>query len=407
MISDPASRPHWQTPALVIAAGCAIALLSFGIRSSFGVFLEPMSSERLWGREVFALAIALQNLLWGLGQPFAGAIADRIGTARVLACGGLLYAAGVLLMSQASTPLMLHLSAGLLVGLGMSGAGFGVVLAAISRRVPAHKRSWALGLGTAAGSAGQFILVPLGQSFLEAYGWSMALVLLGSLALLMIPLSTALSGRAEEASRIQQSVAEALQEARAHSGYVYLTLGFFVCGFQVAFIAAHLPAYVTDLGLAARTGAWALSLVGLFNIVGSYSAGVLGGKLSKKYLLSSLYFLRSIVIIVFMLMPPTQASVLIFSAAIGLLWLSTVPLTSGLVAQIFGLRYMGMLFGIVFLSHQLGSFLGVWLGGYLFDRTGSYDVVWWLSVALGFIAALLHWPIDERPVERLALETRG
>ncbi len=393
----------WRTPMVVIVAGCLILLLTFGVRAGFGLFMDPISLDLGWGREIFAMSLALQNLVWGLAQPFAGAVADRYGTARVLVAGGLVYALGTYLMAVSGTAGMMHLSAGLLVGLGLSGASFGVVLAAIGRMVPEERRSWALGIGTAAGSLGQFTLVPLGQAFLASYGWSAALMLLALLALLVIPLSTALAGRGDAVARgPKQSLTEALREAGVHSGFIYLTLGFFVCGFQVAFIAAHLPAYVTDLGLPLVIGGWALALVGLFNIIGSYTAGVLGGRHSKKYLLSGLYLARSVVIAVFVLVPPSAASVLVFAAVMGLLWLSTVPLTSGLVAQIFGVRYMATLFGIVFLSHQVGSFIGVWLGGRLFDATGSYDIVWWISVALGIGAALLHWPIDERAVPRLA-----
>ena len=391
--------PFWRLPAFVIAVGCLILLLSFGTRAGFGLFLAPISAEFGWGREVFALAIALQNLVWGLGQPFAGALADRYGSGRVLAGGGALYAAGVAIMAYASTPLVLHVSAGLLIGLGLSGASFAVVLAAIGRIVPEEKRTWAFGLGTAAGSLGQFLLVPVGQAFLAAYGWSFALVLLSFFAVAMVPLAGGLRGRVA-AARTEQSLGQALKEAAGHAGYLYLNGGFFVCGFHVAFIQVHLPAYVTDLGLSLETGAWALALVGLFNIIGSYSSGVLGSRYSKKYLLSMLYAARAVAIAIFIVAPPSQVSVLLFAAAIGLLWLSTVPLTSGLVAQIFGTRYMATLFGIVFLSHQVGAFLGVWLGGYLYDATGSYDVVWWLGVALGLIAALLHWPIDERRVVR-------
>ena len=395
------SGPSWRIPVLVISLACLISLLSFGLRAGFGLFLDPMSQDLGWGREVFALAIALQNLLWGVGQPFAGAIADRYGSGRVLASGAVLYGVGIYLMSQSSTPLELHLSAGLMVGLGLSGASFGVVLAALGRIVPEEKRSWIFGLGTAAGSLGQFLLVPVGQAFLAAYGWSFALILISLLAFAMVPMAAALTGRTETLGP-HQSLGQALKEAGGHAGYLYLNGGFFVCGFHVAFIQTHLPAYVTDLGLAAEVGAWALALVGLFNIIGAYSSGVLGGRFSKKYLLSLIYLARAVAIALFVLLPPSVFTVLLFAAAIGLLWLSTVPLTSGLVVQIFGIRYMATLFGIVFLSHQVGAFIGVWLGGYLFDATGSYDVVWWIGVALGLMAALLHWPIDERRVVRSA-----
>ena len=394
--------PAWRTPALIVAAGCLIALLSFGLRAGFGLFLSPMSSDLGWGREVFALAIAVQNLLWGAGQPFAGALADRYGAGRVLACGGVLYAAGLVLMAYADTPLALHMSAGVMIGLGLSGASFSIVLAAFGRMVDEKNRSWALGLGTAAGSLGQFLMVPLGQAFLSAYGWHVALLLMGACAFLVVPLSTVLAGRPPEHTGPAQTFGEALREAGSHRGFVLLTSGFFVCGFHVAFIQVHLPPYLVDLGLAPSLGAWSIATVGLFNVAGAYFSGVLGGHFSKKYLLSGIYLGRAAVIALFLLLPVTPVTVLLFSAAMGLLWLSTVPLTSGLVAQIFGTRYMAMLFGIVFFSHQVGAFIGVWLGGRLYDTTGSYDVVWWTSVALGVVAAALHWPIDDRRLARLA-----
>jgi predicted MFS family arabinose efflux permease len=387
---------------IVIGAGCLLALLSFGIRSSFGLFLAPMSADFGWGREVFAVAIAIQNLLWGLSQPVAGALADRYGSGRVLTVGALIYALGLFLMADASTPGMLTLSAGLLVGIGVAGASFAIVLAAFARLMPADKRSWALGIGTAAGSAGQFFMVPLGQGFISAYGWSMALTLFGGIALIMVPCAAALAGRSEHGGQFHQSVGGALKEAFKHPSYNLLTLGFFVCGFHVAFIQTHLPAYITDMGLDAGLAAWALALVGGANIIGALTSGMLGGRYSKKYLLSALYFGRAVAIALFVLLPISNASVLIFSFVIGLLWLSTVPLTSGLVAQFFGTRHMAMLFGIVFFSHQVGAFLGVWLGGYFFDATGSYDLVWWGSVALGLLAAAVHWPIREAAVARLA-----
>ena len=392
----------WRTPMVVLVAGCLLAVLSFGIRASFGLFLAPMSGDFGWGREVFAIAIAIQNLLWGLSQPVAGAVADRYGSGRVLAIGALLYAGGLFLMSGAGTPGLLILSTGVLVGIGVAGASFAIVLAAFARLVPEDKRSWALGLGTAAGSAGQFFVVPLGQAFISAYGWSMALTLLGFMALIMVPLSTALTGRSQSGGAHQQSAGNALKEAFKHPSYILLTLGFFVCGFHVAFIQVHLPPYITDKGLDAGLAAWALAIVGGGNIIGALTSGMLGARFSKKYLLSGLYFARAVVITLFILLPISPASVLLFSGAMGLLWLSTVPLTSGLVAQFFGTRHMAMLFGMVFFSHQVGAFLGVWLGGALFDATGSYDVVWWVSVALGVAAAAVHWPIREAPVARLA-----
>ncbi len=404
-IHDPMSQraaPGWRTPAIVIGAGCFLALLSFGIRSSFGLFLAPMSADLGWGREVFAVAIAIQNLLWGLSQPVAGGLADRYGSGRVLTIGALIYAAGLFMMANASTPGMLTLSAGVLVGIGVAGASFAIVLAAFTRLVSEEKRSLALGIGTAAGSAGQFFVVPLGQAFLSAYGWSMALTIFGCIALIMVPCAAALTGRTHGGAHQYQSVGAALKEAFAHPSYNLLTLGFFVCGFHVAFIQTHLPAYITDMGLDAGLAAWALAIVGGANIVGALTSGMLGGRFSKKYLLSALYFARAIVIALFIALPISSYSVLAFSAAIGLLWLSTVPLTSGLVAQFFGTQHMAMLFGIVFFSHQVGAFLGVWLGGYFFDITGSYDLVWWAGVALGLLAAAVHWPIREEGVARLA-----
>lgn len=401
-VPSPNSAPAWRTPAVIIVAGCLLALLSFGIRASFGLFLAPMSGDFGWGREVFAVAVAVQNLLWGLCQPVAGAVADRYGSGRVLAGGALIYAAGLFLMADASTPGTLTLSAGVLVGCGVAGASFAIVLAAFARLMPEDKRSWALGLGTAAGSAGQFFMVPLGQAFISAYGWSMALTIFGFLALVMVPLAAALTGRSEHSGALHQSVGSALTEAFKHPSYNLLTLGFFVCGFHVAFIQVHLPPYITDRGLDAGLAAWALAVVGGGNIIGAYCSGLLGGRYSKKYLLSALYFARAAVIALFVLLPISEASVLIFAGAMGLLWLSTVPLTSGLVAQFFGTQHMAMLFGIVFFSHQVGAFLGVWLGGYFFDATGSYDLVWWASVALGLLAAAVHWPIREAPVDRVA-----
>jgi MFS family permease len=398
--------PLWRRPVVIVTAGCMIALITFGVRAGFGVFLAPISTDLGWGREVFAFAIAIQNLVWGAAQPVAGGIADRYGSGRVLAVGGILYAAGVYLMSISTSPLEMQMSAGVLIGLGLAGASFAVVLAAIGRAVAPEKRSFALGLGTAAGSLGQFLLVPVGQGLLAEYGWTMALVLLSILSLAIIPLAGALTGRSKATlGEADQALGAALREAGGHSSYMYLTAGFFVCGFQVVFIAIHLPTYITDIGLPAELGGYALALVGLFNVIGSIAAGYLGGRFSKKYLLTGIYLARSIVIAAFVLAPPSATGVLLFSAAMGLLWLSTVPLTSGLVAQFFGVRYMATLFGIVFFSHQIGSFLGVWLGGYLFDATGSYDIVWWINVALGLGAAILHWPIVERAAPRLARAT--
>jgi predicted MFS family arabinose efflux permease len=391
----------WRTTLVILICGSIVVLLATGLRISFGLFLKPMSSQFGWGREIFALAMAIQNLLWGVFQPFVGAVADRWGSGRVVATGGILYASGLYIMSIAVSPFQLYLGAGLCIGLALSSAGLGVVLGAVGRVAPPDQRSLALGIVTAAGSVGQLLVVPMGQAFLTHFGWSRAFQLLGICTLLMVPLAAAFRGQSDRPSDIrEQNLGEALGEARGHGGFWFLTAGFFVCGFHVTFIAVHMPAYITDRGLAPELGAWSLSLIGLFNIFGSITSGVLGGKLSKKYLLSSLYLLRAMAFFAFIIVPLSKWSALAFSAVIGFLWLGTVPLTSGLVAQIFGPRYMTMLFGIVFFSHQVGSFIGVWLGGYLFDATGSYMAVWWLSVGLGIMAATLHLPIDERAISR-------
>ena len=391
----------WRTTLAILLCGSIVVFLATGLRTSFGLFLKPMSSQFGWGREVFALAMAIQNLLWGVFQPFAGAVADRWGAGRVVATGGIFYALGLYIMSITVSPFQLYLGAGLFIALGLSSAGLGVVLGAVGRVTCPDQRSLALGIVTAAGSVGQLLVVPMGQAFLSHFGWSRAFQLLGICTLVMVPLAAAFRGQNGRPNDIrEQNPGEALGEARGHRGFWFLTAGFFVCGFHVTFIAVHLPAYLTDRGLAPELGAWSLSLIGFFNIFGSITSGVLGGKLSKKYLLSCLYLLRAMVFFAFIIVPLSTWSALAFSSAIGFLWLGTVPLTSGLVAQIFGPRYMTMLFGIVFFSHQVGSFIGVWLGGYLFDTTGSYMAVWWLCVALGIMAATLHLPIDERAISR-------
>jgi MFS family permease len=395
--------PWWRTRNVVIAAGCLIALITFGARTSFGLFTEPLSALRGWDRETFAIAIAIQNLLWGVGQPFAGAVADRYGAGRVLAAGGAVYALGVALMALATNGTTLALSGGVLVGLGLSGGSFTIVIAAFARLVDEERRSWAMGLATAMGSLGQFVFAPLGQAFIGAYGPATALVLIGGCVALVPALAAALSGGdgSAEAAR-QESSSVAMREALTHPSYLLLTSGFFVCGFHIAFVSTHLPPYLTDLGLGTGLAAWALALIGLFNVVGAYSAGVLGGFLSRRLLLSGIYASRAAAFALFVVLPATPATVLLFAAAIGLLWLSTVPLTSGLIAVMFGTRHLGLLFGVVFLSHQVGAFVGVWLGGAVYDATGAYDAMWWASIALGMAAAIVHLPINERPVPRLA-----
>ncbi|MDQ3557899.1 MAG: MFS transporter [Pseudomonadota bacterium] len=400
--TNPASavaRAHAYALPVVIVAGCLIALLSFGPRSVMGLFLAPMTEARDWSRETFALAIAIQNIMWGIGQPVAGAIADRYGPARVLAGGGLVYAAGLAVMSWAPTALWLHLSAGLMMGLGLAAASFSIVLAAFGKRVPAEKRSMVFGIGTAAGSMGQFLFAPLGQTLIQSIGWAQALAVLAAMMLAIPLLAVVFAGpsAAETQTMRQQSLGQALGEAFAHRSYLLLTAGFFVCGFHLAFVTTHLPPYIVDQGLDPRIGAWSLALIGLFNVIGSLASGWIGQTYSKPIFLALIYLARAVLITAFVLLPTTPASVLVFAAILGLLWLSTVPPTSGLVAIMFGPKYMATLMGIVFFSHQVGAFLGVWLGGRLYDETGSYDVVWWLGVALGVFAAIVHWPIQERP----------
>jgi MFS family permease len=382
----------------MVVAGCVIAMLSFGPRSVMGLFLAPMTQAHDWSRELFALAIAIQNIMWGFGQPIAGAIADRWGSGRVLAGGGVIYAAGLAIMSWAPSAAWLHLSAGVLVGLGMAAASFSIVLAALGKRVRPEQRSVLFGIGTAAGSMGQFVFAPLGQSLIAHQGWVQALLVMAAMMLAIPVLAIAFAGRptVEGIAFRQQSLSEAIVQAFGHRSFNLLVAGFFVCGFQLAFITTHLPPYLADLGMDPRLGAWALALIGLCNVVGSFASGVIGQRYPKPIFLSLIYLARAAAIVFLLLMPPSAATVLVFAAAMGFLWLSTVPPTSGLVAIMFGPRYMATLMGIVFFSHQVGSFLGVWLGGRLYDQTGSYDVVWWLSVALGVFAAIVHWPIQER-----------
>jgi MFS family permease len=381
---------------VVIAAGCLIALIGFGARTSFGLFTEPLSALRGWDRETFAFAIAIQNLLWGVGQPFAGAIADRYGPGRVLAAGGAVYAFGVILMAVSTDAATLALTGGVLVGLGLSGGSFTIVIAAFARLVPEDRRSWAMGLATAMGSLGQFVFAPLGQSFISAFGPATALVLIGACVAFVPVLARALSD-GDATPEAHGSSSLAVRHALSHPSFLLLTSGFFVCGFHIAFVSTHLPPYLTEIGLSTALAAWALGLIGLFNVVGAYTAGVLGGLYSRRLLLSAIYASRAAAFLLFVALPATPATVLVFAAAIGLLWLSTVPLTSGLIAVMFGTRHLGLLFGVVFLSHQAGAFVGVWLGGAVYDATGAYDAMWWASIALGFAAALVHLPISERP----------
>jgi predicted MFS family arabinose efflux permease len=393
----PIQRAFW----LAVACGALILTLSTGLRATFGLFLKPVSFDLGLSRELFGFGIALQNLLWGAASPFFGGVADKYGTGRVVAVGALLYAAGLVTIGYATGGSAVILG-NILVGVALAGSGFSVVLGAIGRAAPPEKRSMALGIITAGGSFGQFAVVPYAHLLIEALDWRMALVGLAITSLLMLPLigPVAKVGNVAPAGA-PQTLRQALDEALRHKGFWLLTAGFFVCGFQVVFVATHLPAFLADRGMPTWVGAWTLALVGLFNIIGSYGCGMLGGRYSKKNLLALLYSLRSLVFILFMVMPLSEFSVLLFGALLGLLWLGTVPLTSGLVAYIFGPVYMSMLYGIVFLSHQVGSFLGAWMGGYFYDVFGSYDAMWWFCVVLGFAASVLHFPIAERPVPRL------
>ncbi|OFC69639.1 MFS transporter [Alteromonas confluentis] len=389
-----------------IAFACVLLALNFGLRSSMGFFMEPVSSEFGYGREVFAFALALQNLCWGLFQPLAGAMADRYGTVRTIIVGAVFYAAGLAVTALTDNSGGLNVGAGLLMGMGIAGSGLGVVLPAMARMVSAEKRSFALGLGSAAGSAGQLLVVPAAQAFIASFGWSNALLLMAGCALLMALMSGSLKGSsgqsgATNSAQPKQTVSEALKEACSYPHYWLIVVGFYVCGFQLAFITVHMPAFLSDRGFDANVEVVSLALIGLFNIFGCLLSGSWAGKYSKKNLLTLIYALRAVAIAAFMFFPMTSTSVYVFSVVTGLLWLATVPPTSGLVAQLFGLPHMGLLYGIVFLSHQLGSFSGVWLGGYLYDQTGSYDMVWWSACVIAAVTAVIHVFIDERPVARL------
>ncbi|MCO5092439.1 MFS transporter [Bosea sp. (in: a-proteobacteria)] len=404
--------PRSHAPEIIVAAGCAIALISFGPRASAGLFQIPMTLQFHWGRDIFGLALAIQNLLWGLGAPFAGALADRHGMVRVLCAGALLYAAGLVVMAHATTPLQLYLGAGVLVGFGLSACSFGLILAAFGKLLPDGWRPLAFGAATAAGSFGQFLFPPIGNILIDTLGWQQALTAFAFALLPILPISLVLatrrsgprSGAAAAANLPNQTVRQALGEAFKHRSYVLLVLGFFTCGFQLAFITVHMPAYLKDAGLPVWVGGWTLAVIGLANAVGSFSSGWLSTRMPKRYLLAWIYFGRAVAITVFILLPASPATALSFGVVIGLFWLSTVPPTSSLVMLMFGTKYMAMLYGFAFFSHQLGGFLGVWLGGVLYETMGSYQIVWWLSVALGVASALINLPIVERPVAREAAQ---
>ena len=393
----------WRTPVLIIGFGCLISLMSFGPRSSLGFFLTPMSSANHWGRDVFGFALALQNLLWGIGQPIAGMIADRYGSARVLCAGGLMYAVGLALMSQAASAPLLDVSAGVLIGFGLSGTSFMVVLAAFGKLLPPEWRSRAFGFGTAAGSFGQFLFSPIAVALMDGFGWQQTLLIFGASTLAILPASLALTTlTADGKGAATQSLRSALGEAFAHRSYLLLVAGFFTCGFQLAFITVHMPSYLIDRGLSAQVGGWTLASIGLFNIVGSITSGWLGDRMPKRYLLSFIYFIRAAAILVFISFPVTPFSCIAFGSVMGLMWLSTVPPTNGIIALMFGTRWLATLAGFAFFSHQVGGFLGVWLGGIVFERTGSYNPVWWLAILLGVLSALINMPIVEKPVARIA-----
>ncbi len=398
----------WRLPIIIVLCGCTISMLTFGPRSSLGFFLTPLSQANGWGRDVFALSLALQNLLWGAGLPFAGAIADKYGAPRVLSAGVILYALGIYLTSVSTTPGMLHLSAGVLIGFGLSGCAVPTVIGALGKLLPESWRYVAFGAVTAAGSFGQFLFSPVAVHLMGLYGWQSTLVMFSAVLLLVIPLSMTLIAPRKPAglpaaAAAPQSVKQALSEAFGHRSYNLLVLGFFTCGFQLAFVTAHLPSYLADRGLSAEVGGWTLAIIGLFNIIGSLGSGWLATFLPKRFILSFIYFARAISIVAFILLPVSPVVTLIFGAVTGILWLSTVPPTSGLVAVMFGTRWLTMLFGFAFFSHQVGGFLGVWLGGVMFERTGSYDLIWYFAILLGILSAIINLPIKEQPVVRPAV----
>lgn len=391
--------------ALVVIAGCVVAAVTFGVRSSSGLFTLPMTADMGWSRESFGLALAIQNLVWGFAQPVAGGLADRYGTARVLAAGAVIYAAGVIGMAFSPNEGILILTAGVLMGIGIGTASFAIVMAAFGRAVPPEKRSFVFGIATAASSMGQFIFAPLGQAFISNFGWQMALVYLGLMLLIVIPLATTLRGKSDSMEGgADLGFMQALSRAWGYGSYKLLVIGFFVCGFHLAFVTVHMPAYLVQCGLSPEVGSWSIAIIGLFNVVGSLAAGWLGGKLPRQYLLASIYFSRAVITAIFLIVPISEVTAYTYAAALGMIWLATVPLTAGLVSMFFGARYLGMLYGIAFLSHQVGGFLGVWLGGMVYDMTGSYSLIWYLGILLGLGSAAIHLPIKETSAPNFALK---
>ena len=403
-VMNAANSQTWKTPVIVLVAGCLVSVVGFGARSGMGLYLDPMTVELGWTRETYALAMALQNIMWGIGLPIAGAIVDRHGPVWVIACGAVVYALGFWGMTISDTSGMLYLTGGVLTGAGIAFTSFTLAIAAMVRAVGPEKRSLVMGLGTAAGSVGQIVLSPFTQSMIGQFGWSNALLIMGACTLCIIPLALLLHNQpqVDEPDTVGLTLTAALGEAFRHRGYVLLTIGFFVCGFHVTFIMVHLPAYVVDLGLSGSVAAWCLALIGVFNIIGSIAVGLYGQRHSNSNGLSFIYAGRAIVITALLLLPKTEFTLYLFACAMGLLWLSTIPLTTGVVIRIFGVRYMATLFSVVFFSHQLGSFIGVWLGGYIHDLTGTYDAVWQAAIVLGIVAAVLHVPINEKPLRRAA-----
>jgi MFS family permease len=409
--AKPTLAPDWRTPAIIVACGCLIAMISFGPRSALGFFLTPLSSAHGWGREVFAFSAAVQTLISGTAQPFAGGLADRFGTTRVIVVCTLLYAFGLFMMAHASTPGMLYLSSGVLIGIGISGCSFNMIIASLGKLLPANWRSTAFGAGTAAGSFGQFLFSPLGVGLIDNFGWQRALESFAGILLLIIPLAFAITtpraetppaGKGVASATDNQTYRQALAEAFGHRSYILLVAGFFTCGFQLGFVTIHLPSYLLDRGISAQVGGWTLGLIGLFNIVGAMTSGYLGNVVPKRYILSFIYFMRALAVVALITLPASPVVTLTYGAITGLMWLSSIPPTSGLVVVMFGTRWLAMLFGVAFFSHQVGGFLGVWLGGLVFEATGSYDPVWWLGVLFGVISALINLPIVEKPVPRLA-----
>ena len=387
----------------VLACGAAIVTLSMGIRHGFGLWLQPITQAQGWTRETFAFAIAIQNLSWGIFGIFAGMVADRFGAFRVIMLGALLYALGLVGMALSPTGMAFTLTAGVLIGAAQAGTTYAVIYGVIGRNVSAEKRSWAMGVAAAAGSFGQFLMVPTEGFLIGTLGWQQALLVLAASVLLIMPLALGLREvgfGASQAAKREQTIAQALREAFKYPSFQLLMAGYFVCGFQVVFIGVHMPSYLRDKGLSPQVASYALALIGLFNVFGTYAAGALGQKMAKKTILSTIYFARAVVIAVFILAPLSPTSVYIFASIMGLLWLSTVPPTNAVVAQIFGIQHMSMLGGFIFFSHQIGSFMGVWLGGYLYDRTGSYDMVWYIAIVLGVFAGLVNLPVREAPIKR-------